>query len=70
MNPGPLRPKLLPCNALAASSFGRASPNPHPPSRSCATTGPAHLPLLNPQHADAQSASEVQAPVMNCVPLA
>lgn len=30
--------------------------------------GPAHFPELKPQHADAQSASFVQAPVMNCVP--
>lgn len=30
----------------------------------------AHLPLLKPQQLDAQSASEVQAPVMNCVPCA
>jgi hypothetical protein len=31
-------------------------------------TGPAHRPELNPQHEDAQSASEAQGPVMNCVP--
>ena len=30
----------------------------------------AHLPLLKPQQLDAQSVSEVQAPVMNCVPCA
>lgn len=36
--------------------------------RSWATTGPAHLPDLKPQQPDAQSASEVQAPVMNWVP--
>jgi len=50
-------------------SFGCASPKPHPPSRVCAITGPAHLPLLKPQHADAQSESLVQGPVMNCAPL-
>lgn len=66
----PLLPSLRPCNAFAALSFGCASPNPHPPSLSCATTGPAQVPLLNPQQADAQSASDVHAPVMNCVPAA
>lgn len=30
--------------------------------------GPAHFPLLNPQHPLAHSASFAQAPVMNCVP--
>ena len=30
--------------------------------------GPAHFPLLNPQHPSAQSASLVHGPVMNCVP--
>lgn len=67
---GPLLPRLFFCNACAALSFGCAFPNPHPPSLSCATTGPAHFPELNPQHADAQSASAVHAPVMNCVPAA
>lgn len=43
-------------------------PNPQPPSRSRAMTGPAHLPVLKPQQPDAQSASLVQGPVMNCVP--
>lgn len=45
-------------------------PNPQPPSRSRAMTGPAHLPVLKPQQPDAQSASLVQGPVMNCVPWA
>ena len=67
---GPRLPSARPCSALAASSLGVALPNPHPPSRSCATTGPAHLPLRKPQHAEAQSASEVHAPVMNCFPWA
>ena len=44
--------------------------NPQPPSRSRAMTGPAHLPVLKPQQPDAQSASLVQGPVMNCVPWA
>lgn len=55
-------------SATAAVSFGTASPNPHPPSLSCATIAPAHFPLLNPQHPDAQSASLPQTPVINCVP--
>ena len=55
-------------NFCAAMSLGWASPNPHPPSRSCAMTGPAHLPLLKPQHSEAQSASDWQGPVMNWVP--
>lgn len=59
-----------PVSALAASSFGCALPKPHPPSRSRATTGPAHLPLVKPQHAEAQSVSDLQGPVMNCVPWA
>jgi len=66
---GPLRPRLRPESAFAALALGCALPNPHPPSRSCATTGPAHFPLLNPQHAEPQSASDLQAPVMNCFPL-
>ena len=60
----PVKPR-----ATAASSLGDESPNPQPPSRSCATTAPAHLPLLKPQQPDAQSASLVHTPVMNCVPL-
>ena len=55
-------------NATAASSLGEESPKPQPPSRSCATTAPAHFPELKPQQPDAQSASLEQAPVMNCVP--
>lgn len=55
--------------AATALAFGVASPCPHPPSRSWAMTGPAHLPELNPQHPSAQSASEAQTPVMNCVPV-
>ena len=31
-------------------------------------TAPAHLPERKPQQPDAQSASEAQTPVMNCVP--
>ena len=31
-------------------------------------TAPAHLPERKPQQPDAQSASEAQMPVMNCVP--
>ena len=57
-----------PRSLRAALSFGCASPNPHPPSRSCAMIAPAHFPLLNPQQPDAQSASLLQGPVMNCVP--
>jgi hypothetical protein len=38
--------------------------------RSWATIAPAHLPDLKPQQPDAQSASDVQGPVMNCVPWA
>jgi hypothetical protein len=53
-----------------ARLFGATSPNPHPPSRSCAMTGPAHLPEWKPQQDDAQSASALQVPVMNCVPAA
>jgi hypothetical protein len=52
----------------AALLFGDASPKPHPPSRSCAMTAPAHLPDLKPQHPDTQSASLLHAPVMNCEP--
>jgi hypothetical protein len=40
-----------------------------PPSRSCATIAPAHLPELKPQQPLAQSASLVHAPVMNWVPV-
>lgn len=54
--------------ATAALSLGSASPKPQPPSRSWAMMGPAHFPLLKPQHPSAQSASLVQLPVMNCVP--
>ena len=50
-------------NFCAAMSLGWASPNPQPPSRSCAMTGPAHLPLLKPQQLDAQSASLWHGPV-------
>ena len=57
-----------PVRAFAALALGWASPKPQPPSLCWATTGPAHFPLLKPQQADAQSASEVQAPVMNWVP--
>jgi hypothetical protein len=54
--------------ATSARLLGCALPKPQPPSRSWAITGPAHLPELKPQQEDAQSASEVQAPVINCVP--
>lgn len=64
----PLLTDAPPVRACAAVSLGCASPKPHPPSRSWATTGPAHLPELKPQQAEAQSASVVQAPVINCVP--
>lgn len=64
----PNLPRLRPCKAFAALSLGWASPKPQPPSRSCATTGPAHFPDLNPQQAEEQSASVVHAPVMNWVP--
>src|SRR2546423_784139 len=57
-----------PSSERAAVSLGCASPNPQPPSRSWAMTGPAHLPELKPQQPEAQSASLVQGPVMNCVP--
>ena len=57
-----------PRSLRAALSLGWASPNPHPPSRSCATIAPAHLPVLKPQQPDAQSASLVQGPVMNWLP--
>lgn len=56
--------------ACAALLLGKGSPKPQPPSRSWAMTGPAHLPEWNPQHPEAQSASDVHEPVMNCVPLA
>ena len=49
-------------------SLGWASPKPQPPSRSCATIAPAHLPDLNPQQPEAQSASLEQGPVMNWLP--
>jgi hypothetical protein len=52
-------------SATAAVSSGSMSPKPHPPSRSCAMTGPAHFPVLKPQQLSAQSASDVQGPVMN-----
>lgn len=68
MNAAPLLPSLRPCSACAALSLGAASPNPQPPSLSCATTGPAHFPDVNPQHPAAQSASDVHGPVMNCLP--
>lgn len=57
-----------PLSFLAAVSFGAPSPNPHPPSLSCAMIAPAHFPLLNPQHPLAQSASLLQTPVINCFP--
>lgn len=59
---------LEPWIFCAAVLFGTPSPNPQPPSRSCAMTGPAHLPDLKPQQPDAQSESWAQGPVMNCVP--
>jgi hypothetical protein len=55
-------------SAIAAFALGDALPWPHPPSRCCATTGPAQRPVLNPQQAEAQSLSDLQGPVMNCVP--
>jgi hypothetical protein len=55
-------------NAKAAMLFGWASPWPQPPSRVWAITGPAQRPELKPQHDEAQSASELQGPVMNWVP--
>jgi hypothetical protein len=58
----------LPSSERAALSLGCALPNPQPPSTSWAKTGPAHLPVLKPQQPEAQSASLVQGPVMNCVP--
>lgn len=58
----------FPLSLSAAMEFGAASPKPHPPSLSWATMGPAHLPELKPQQLEAQSASLVQTPVMNCVP--
>ncbi|PIL32762.1 hypothetical protein GSI_04877 [Ganoderma sinense ZZ0214-1] len=57
-----------PRSLRAALSLGCASPNPHPPSRSCAIIAPAHFPLLKPQHPEAQSASLLHGPVMNWVP--
>ena len=62
---GPVKPR-----ATAAVSLGSASPKPQPPSRSWATIGPAHFPVLNPQQLSAHSASLVHGPVMNCVPFA
>jgi len=53
-------PAAPPRSFWAALSLGWASPNPQPPSRSCATMGPAHLPDLNPQHPESQPASLVQ----------
>lgn len=53
----------------AALSLGCAFPNPHPPSTSWATIAPAHLPVLKPQQPEAQSASLLQGPVINCVPV-
>ena len=58
--PTPVKPR-----ATAALSLGEESPCPQPPSRSWAITGPAHLPELKPQQAEAQSASLLQAPVIN-----
>ena len=57
---GPVNPR-----ATAALSLGTLLPCPHPPSRSCATMAPAHLPELNPQQPEAQSASLLHGPVMN-----
>lgn len=54
--------------ARAALLFGVASPKPQPPSRCWAITAPAQRPVLKPQQPLAQSASLVQAPVMNWVP--
>jgi hypothetical protein len=58
-----------PRKACAALSLGEASPKPHPPSRSSAMMAPPHLPVLKPQQPEAQSASDVQTPVMNWVPV-
>ena len=63
----PLPPAAAP---VLGPALGVALPKPHPPSLSWAGMTAAHLPLLKPQQLDAQSASEVQAPVMNCVPCA
>ena len=41
-----------------------------PPSLVCAIIAPAHFPVLNPQHPEAQSASLKHWPVMNCEALA
>ena len=60
----PLPPAAAPPLAFGPA-LGVALPKPHPPSLSCAGMGAAHFPLLKPQHTDAQSASDVQAPVMN-----
>jgi hypothetical protein len=61
----------VPCpRALAAFALGVPSPCPQPPSRVRAMIDPAQRPELNPQQPDAQSASDVQGPVMNCVPAA
>lgn len=57
-----------PRSLRAALSLGWGSPKPQPPSRSCATMAPAHLPDLKPQQPEAQSTSPEQGPVMNCVP--
>lgn len=55
--------------AAAAAVPAPAPPKPQPaPSR--ATSSAAHLPVLAAQQLDAQSASLVQSPVMNCVPCA
>lgn len=55
-----------PC-AINALLLGEASPKPHPPSTpgSEATRGAAQSPVLKAQHPSAQSASDVQGPVMN-----
>lgn len=57
-----------PSRAFAALSFGCALPKPQPPSRVWAMTAPAHSAEWKPQHPDSQSASDVQRPVMNCLP--
>jgi len=66
--PGTPEAAIVLPSARAALLFGVASPWPQPPSRVWAMTGPAQRPLLTPQQAEAQSESDVQAPVMNWVP--
>jgi hypothetical protein len=61
----PVKPRARP-----ALSLGVPEPKPQPPSRWRAMMAPAHLPVVKPQQPEAQAASLVQAPVMNCVPWA